>query len=328
MKYDLRALLLMSIIGMQPFANRQKPTFQSIRSDQKAFLSVLQLREAYTERLQEKLKDKEDAKQYVQFVKSNFRVQVVGGTSAISGDFSWQVAIQRASNDHGLICGGALIGKNWVLTAAHCFVDEEKTDASIDEDKTPAKIRVLAGTIDLSSSGVPIGVEKIFIAPGWPSQGLNKDIALLKLRPYRKKIQAIALVADNDGEELQLTAPNARGVVSGWGYTTEFGNDVTVLQSVDLPFVSRDDCNLPANYNGAVKIEMLCAGGQRDRGSCFGDSGGPLVAPFPRPNRPDLLKLVGIVGSAVGCARENKYEIYARVRSYLGWISQIQTQNP
>jgi len=44
--------------------------------------------------------------------------RVVGGEDATPGEWCWQVALINSLNQY--LCGGALIGTQWVLTAAHC----------------------------------------------------------------------------------------------------------------------------------------------------------------------------------------------------------------
>lgn len=56
---------------------------------------------------------------YVCGVKGTYRSgRVVGGSDGTPGEWCWQVALINSLNQY--LCGGALIGTQWVLTAAHC----------------------------------------------------------------------------------------------------------------------------------------------------------------------------------------------------------------
>ncbi|XP_036620990.1 ovochymase-2 [Trichosurus vulpecula] len=49
--------------------------------------------------------------------------RIVGGQPAVARSWPWQVSLQIAA-EH--LCGGTVIGKSWVVTAAHCFNDKKQ----------------------------------------------------------------------------------------------------------------------------------------------------------------------------------------------------------
>ena len=50
--------------------------------------------------------------------------RIVGGTDALDGQFPHQISLRRLGSH---TCGGSIISRNYVLTAAHCVIvqDEE-----------------------------------------------------------------------------------------------------------------------------------------------------------------------------------------------------------
>jgi secreted trypsin-like serine protease len=54
---------------------------------------------------------------------------IVGGKEARPNEFPWQVSLQNARGSH--FCGGILINKNWVMSAAHCTVGDRPRDVRI-----------------------------------------------------------------------------------------------------------------------------------------------------------------------------------------------------
>lgn len=49
--------------------------------------------------------------------------RIVGGQTSQTGEWPWLVTMQLARNgtEFEHLCGGSLISREWVLTAAHCF---------------------------------------------------------------------------------------------------------------------------------------------------------------------------------------------------------------
>lgn len=68
------------------------------------------------------------------------------------------------------------------------------------------------------------------------------------------------------------------GTVIGWGRTAEGGMLPSIVQEVQVPILTLNQCRTMKYRASRITNYMLCAGkGAQD--SCQGDSGGPLVVP-------------------------------------------------
>ncbi|NDD92566.1 serine protease [bacterium] len=229
---------------------------------------------------------------------------IVGGEEALPGEFPFIVSIQSQGDFH--FCGGSLIAKRWVLTAAHCVSAGDESG-----------IKIVAG---LHEQGVLKGtqsleVEKIIQHPkyGTTNSSYDYDYALVELKqdaafdPVALNTQEIS-ISDNES-----SAPAS--TTAGWGTLKESGSPATVLQKVTVPLVSKKNCS--SGYPGEITDRMICAGlkaGGKD--SCQGDSGGPLVV-LDAQDRPFL---AGVVSWGEGCARPRKYGVYSKVNAEIDWI--------
>lgn len=229
---------------------------------------------------------------------------IVGGTPVPDiSDTPWQVALVDAGT-RNQFCGGTLIAKKWVLTAAHC-VDNFFVGSD------PDRLDIVLGTLEFASGGEQIKVDKLYLHPDWNSSSFDFDAALLELEAEATLGNPLEVI-EPDGN--LPVGPDVR--VTGWGATSEGGPGSAALLMVDVPVVSNAVCNEPASYDGQITAAMFCAG-KRDGGldACQGDSGGPVDTILNGEDR-----LVGIVSWGHGCARRLKYGVYTRVSSVSQWV--------
>ncbi len=221
--------------------------------------------------------------------------KIVGGVEAIKGEFPFIVSLQGSYGGH--FCGGSLIKKDWVLTAAHCVPGGIKT--------------VYVGLFDQSqlAGAEKFAVDKVIQHPDYNKKPQDFDYALVLLKGASKA----APVALNTAE----IAGNTDLITAGWGYTEENGTIPNVLRKVTVPSVTADACS--AAYPGSITDQMICAGlagGGKD--SCQGDSGGPLII-----DNAGKKTLAGVVSWGEGCARPDKYGVYSKVSAGLAWIKSV-----
>ncbi|XP_006629408.3 elastase-1 [Lepisosteus oculatus] len=240
--------------------------------------------------------------------------RVVNGENARPHSWPWQISLQYLSGgSYYHTCGGTLIRRRWVMTAAHC-VDR------------PMTFRVVLGDHSLYSSDSTeqyISVQRIFVHPNWNSNSVSSgyDIALLKLSQDATLNSYVQLgTLPPSGQVLPNNNPC---YISGWGRTQTGGQLASVLQQAYLPVVDYRTCSSSSWWGSTVKNTMVCAGGY-DKSGCQGDSGGPLNC---QVNGNHAVHGVTSFVSSYGCNYYQKPTVFTRVSAYIGWLEDVIAKN-
>lgn len=238
--------------------------------------------------------------------------RIAGGKKAPLGSWPWQVGIKSCAKCN-FFCGGTIVGKQWIITAAHCFAnyqpDELIIEAGVVDQSAVSKYRQTFKCVEIHKHQ-DYSVAAVF----------DQDIAVLKLDKaltYNDKVRPLCL-------NTKTLNVNQRCVVTGFGRTVERGFNSVYLRQATVPIVSRKVC--AKAYNSSISRRkvtdnMICAGFAKGGiDACGGDSGGPLTCYDIKEQR---YFLGGIVSWGVGCARANQYGVYTDMAHLIPWVKKI-----
>merc|ERR1711872_667359 len=247
--------------------------------------------------------------------------RIVGGKEVnTKGKLPYQVYFNPCKcNSDGMcrcgMCGGTIVNKKFVITAAHCY-NSMFTD-----------LRVIVGEHNLcdgvNEGGKVIKVKKITLHPDYNSRTVDNDIAVLELAEdltFTDKIKPACLPSSETKDY-----SGSASTISGWGGTIGYGRNeqqpqqpkqCTLKETIVKLIASSDPmCSKLPGLATSSKIK-LCAFA-KDTDTCQGDSGGPLTVP-----ENGKYTLVGVVSYGWGCASSTP-GIYARVQGFLPWIKNL-----
>ncbi|KAL3277748.1 hypothetical protein HHI36_013088 [Cryptolaemus montrouzieri] len=240
--------------------------------------------------------------------------KIVGGSETSIKDFPFMVSVQRLSHH---ICGGTIVTKIFVLTAAHCVTTGTETSEWYITD--PLDLNVVAGqsVLDLGECQFR-DVRRVFVNEQYNDSTLKNDVALIEIfdtfewTEYTQVAELFSRVhIPFESYDFCITL--------GWG-STEAGEMIpstyfperNILQQVDLQPSFKMTCErffspAPEMFDDSKLCSILTGG----KDACSGDSGGPIVCNGIQ---------YGIVSSGLGCAQPNMAAVFVNVSAVHDWI--------
>ncbi|XP_017125862.1 serine protease SP24D [Drosophila elegans] len=233
----------------------------------------------------------------VQSAPGKLNGRVVGGEDAAKAQFPHQISL-RNGGSHS--CGGSILSRNYILTAAHCVTNQNANGTLI--PVAAERFTIRAGSNDRFSGGVLHQVAEVIVHEEYGSH--RNDVALLRLETpliLSSSIKPIDLPTADTPADVDV-------VISGWGRLKHQGDVPRYLQYNTLKSISLDKCDELIGWG--IQSE-LCLLHEANNGACNGDSGGPAVY------NNQVVGVAGFVWSACGTSFPDGY---ARVHFHNDWI--------
>ncbi|CAK1582644.1 unnamed protein product [Parnassius mnemosyne] len=242
--------------------------------------------------------------------------RIMGGDITKRNSRPFQVALYLRVGTTGKLgfCGGSLVHREWVLTAAHCCFHE---DHQVDH------VQAILGAHSLydryENGRRVVNVDEIVVHPDWDASTFSNDIALMRLANIIQITDAIDTIRL---PYLSISSYNFAGmgaIASGWGIAAEGVTFVSPTLREKLMTVMTDPvCN--SSYYNQLPENTVC-GFSVAAGICKGDNGGPLTIFYNTTEEVILIGVASFVGAG-GCS-DDLPSVFTRVQRYLPWISEV-----
>jgi len=255
---------------------------------------------------------------------------IIGGMDAVEDAYPYIVSLQYISAGHS--CGGSLIARDVVLTAAHCQIKYLPLD----------NVAMGRHNIFNYDDGEDITIRKELPHPRYNEKTTSDNDFMLVFLDSAVAAANMNIVPVKLNSDPSFPAVGQYAKSMGWGdidLRDDWNDDTThdhtssdVLKEVDLTVISNEDCASgmvgQISINGTtfsyldlypnITENMICVKGNDREDTCQGDSGGPLVVWSNNSNNDEAVQ-VGVVSWGIGCA-SGRPGAYSRVSEAYEWI--------
>ncbi|KAK0083432.1 hypothetical protein PV325_008794 [Microctonus aethiopoides] len=234
------------------------------------------------------------------------------------GEIPWEAMI-LSNREKKLLCSGAIIAPNAVITAAGCINGAEEISIKAGEWKLGYELKheePLAFEI--------VQVKSIIKHPGYQPNHPAHDMAILMLEHPVTFDQHIGTICIG---EHPLVSQGAKCISTGWGkHVLQSHLAGAIMHSINIDIINKQECQQRL-LNAETQIELddslICAKAQKQNNNmCQVDLGGPLAC-----DRGDgIYELMGVYNQDTGCLPTNQVATFSIIDN--SWIQYVMTNPP
>lgn len=233
--------------------------------------------------------------------------RIINGVPSYKGQFPYYTfMLIDIDEDNQQICGGAIIDKEWILTAAHCVNGTQGVSLVVGSWKLPDR--------NETRQFFKVDLSQIVLHANYSRKPNQNDIALIRLSEpiqFNKYVKPVKLSSKCESTE------NLDVLVVGNGIQDEAEDYKmpAVLQYTKLKTMTDRKCI--QYYPFISSKQKICAGNRDGSSACYGDSGGPLI-------RTKDNALIGILNFTHKSGCFGGYpQVFSNIFYYYSWISEI-----
>jgi len=277
---------------------------------------------------------------------------ILGGEAAKIGEFPFTALLrmrdQQKKYGHRFNCGGNLINTRYVLTAAHCYQENNPLNLvrlgeynAVMEGRDCVEEACLPPVQDFEVSLDDFIIHKDYVFDKIKRIVIN-DIGLIRLPREAVLHQGVQMVClPLSAASRQQETPESLGTIVGWGFTSfkdqrldsnriDFNIATEIQQKANMTLISQKQCKeMWGDSIGSLTDGQVCAF-NLGVSTCKGDSGGPLYTKGDSKNSaltadnsvaPWTLTGITSFGSTF-CKGRSKPPVFTKVSAYIDWIKE------
>ncbi|XP_060869942.1 uncharacterized protein LOC132944543 isoform X7 [Metopolophium dirhodum] len=259
------------------------------------------------------------------FIKT--QILINNGETANVGTAPWNVAIYKKKSNYEFKCGGSIISRNLVVSAAHCFWEKGMPyTIIIIDDLYKVAVGKYYKNFKIFDNEYPqiINVDRILMQDGYNGffGHYAVDIAVIVLQNsvfFSNGITPVCM----DWNGIYNVSNGDEGKIVGWGKTKE-GIESPILLKTGLPYINMTTCRdmYTMGFQSYVTPDKCCAGFSLVPGYGLdeGDSGAGLCFSHFK-----LHYLTGVVSLREADAN-NSIALFTSVHYHIVWIRSLYTK--